>query len=67
MTESEINYVLTTIATNQTLFDKYKLLFGEDFTSENPKSKLARSIFRFAMPLDIDGTRYRDMYDDFFG
>ena len=41
------------------------MLFGEDFTPENPKSKLARSIFKFAMPIEINGHRFEDIYDEY--
>lgn len=42
----------------------YKGLFSSDFSKDNKKTSLIRSMFTFGGPLDIDGKRYKDIFDD---
>ena len=34
-------------------------------TEHLPCKNIARSVFKFGFPLEIDGTRYKDKYDNF--
>ena len=63
LTQAEIDTVLTAISVNSTLYDANSIFFEEGFTQTNLKSKLARSVFEPALPLEIDGTRYENEQD----
>ena len=66
MTQKEIDAFLSQIA-NSALFDTYKVLFGNNYNATHPTTNIARSVFKFGFPLQIDNTRYKDKYDDFNG
>lgn len=42
----------------------YKGLFGNELSKNNKNSSLIRSMFFFGGPLNIDGKRYKDLYDN---
>lgn len=46
-------------------FDTWKYLFGSDFNEDNKKTKILRSIFKFGLPLKMDGKIYKDRFDEF--
>lgn len=39
-------------------------MFGNDFSASNTNSFLLRSMFFFGGPIEIDGKKYKDIFDN---
>ena len=64
LTQSQIDTKLTSISTNEVDYLSNYFFFETSFTQSNTRSTKARSIFFFANPIEIDGTRFKNYVSD---
>ena len=64
LTQTDIDNFLSTLASDNTLFNQYYIFLDTGFTQTNLVSSKARAIYLFGQPIEKGGKRYSSYLDD---